>query len=81
MAHYSLSTAFGLSCALSMCPHVPKSDATGCWGECLRCGNRAGFVSREVLRRYIDREIARREATQAPQVCTTSEGDTTKPKS
>jgi hypothetical protein len=30
-------------------------DDTGCWGECVRCHRRYGFVSREELRTYLDR--------------------------
>lgn len=33
------------------------TDGTGCWGECVTCGKRFGFVSREQLRAYCDREI------------------------
>ena len=29
-----------------------QSDETGVWGECVKCGKRAGFISRDVLRRY-----------------------------
>ena len=32
-------------------------DDTGCWGECIRCGKRFGFVEREALRKYIDEEV------------------------
>lgn len=49
-----------LSCLLQMCPHVPRDDDTGCWGECIHCGKRSGFVSRAELRAYADREYAKR---------------------
>ena len=29
-----------------------QADDTGAWGECVKCGKRAGFISRDVLRRY-----------------------------
>ena len=34
-----------------------KWDDTGCWGECVVCNRRFGFVTREELRRYCDAEI------------------------
>lgn len=43
-------------CLFHMCPHAPASDDTGCWGECVICGKRAGFVGRATLRRACDRE-------------------------
>jgi hypothetical protein len=32
------------------------SDDSGCWGECVKCGKRFGFVSRADLRACADRE-------------------------
>lgn len=32
-------------------------DDTGCWGECIVCHRRFGFVTRAELRAYADREI------------------------
>jgi D-alanyl-D-alanine dipeptidase len=29
-------------------------DETGCWGQCVDCGKRFGFVSRRVLASYAD---------------------------
>jgi hypothetical protein len=34
-------------------------DRTGCWGECIVCHQRFGYVTRAELRRYADREIDR----------------------
>jgi hypothetical protein len=36
-----------------------EGDDTGCWGECIVCGQRFGFVTREDLRAYADREVNR----------------------
>lgn len=47
-----------LRCWLRSCPCVPRDDDTGCWGECVDCGKRFGFVSRADLRSYLDRETA-----------------------
>ena len=44
-------------CPLGLCPHAPMSDDTGCWGECIHCGSRAGFVDRATLRAYADAGI------------------------
>ncbi len=46
-------------CALGMCPCAPEDDETGCWGECIHCGRRFGFVDRATLRAYADREYER----------------------
>lgn len=46
-----------LLCPLGACPCRPASDDTGCWGECIHCGKRFGFVDRATLRAYADREI------------------------
>lgn len=57
-------------CWLSLCPFTSMDDDTGCWGQCIFCGKRAGFVSRAELRAYadrqIDRELRRREALSQP---------------
>ena len=45
-------------CAFGWCPFITESNDAGVWGECaLGCGKRAGYVSRELLRRHIDREL------------------------
>jgi len=41
------------------CRCVTQSDDTGCWGECIVCHKRFGFVSRADLRAYADKEIDR----------------------
>lgn len=41
------------------CGMVQRDDATHVWGECLRCGKRAGVISRADIRRYIEAEVAR----------------------
>lgn len=48
-----------LLCWLGMCACRTASDDTGCWGECIHCGRRVGFVDRATLRAYADREMAR----------------------
>jgi hypothetical protein len=55
-------------CALSLCGFRTASDDTGCWGECVTCGKRAGFVDRATLGRYADAEYAKemRRRGQAP---------------
>jgi hypothetical protein len=37
---------------------VPASDDKYLWGECPRCGKRAGVCSREAIRRYIEAEAS-----------------------
>lgn len=54
------STLRHIACLLGWCPFKTNSDEGGCWGECVLCQKRAGFVSRAVLRAYIDREIRER---------------------
>lgn len=39
-------------CPTGSCPFVQGEDDTGFWGECTICGKRAGFVTKEELRRY-----------------------------
>jgi hypothetical protein len=51
-----------LRCKCAMCPCVPMDDDTGCWGQCVTCGKRFGFVTREQLRRYADHELKARGA-------------------
>lgn len=56
-------------CFLGLCGHVAASDETGCWGQCRKCGNRAGFVSRAALRRYADAEIANAKGAEMTERC------------
>lgn len=44
------------------------SDATGCWGECIVCGDKFGFVSRKELMAYCDAEIAHFQAVRDTKV-------------
>jgi hypothetical protein len=46
-------------CWLKLCTGTPNSDDKGMWGECSSCGERWGYVTREQVRRYIDRETAK----------------------
>lgn len=47
-------------CAFGLCQTFKQqADETGCWGECAKCGERVGFVSRADLRRYCEREEAK----------------------
>jgi len=43
-------------CRLGWCGMVQKCDDTHLWGECQRCGRKAGIVSRASIRRYIEAE-------------------------
>lgn len=48
-----------LLCWLGRCRMCkPTFDDSGCWGECVICHKRHGFVSRADLRSYLDREQA-----------------------
>lgn len=54
-----------LLCRLGFCTACrPASDDTGCWGECIHCSRRYGFVDRATLRRIADAEWAREQAKQ-----------------
>jgi hypothetical protein len=60
-AFRSMNVFQKLFCKIGRClACVPKDDDTGCWGECIRCGRRHGFVSRADLRSYLDREERRK---------------------
>ena len=51
----------GLFCFFGLCRRcVAKDDAHGCWGECIDCGRRHGYVRRTTIRRYIDTVISLR---------------------
>ena len=50
-----------IRCWLQMCPFKAESDSTGCWGQCVDCGKRSGFVSRETFNRLMDAELAERK--------------------
>ena len=54
-------------CPLGACPFKAADDETGCWGECIHCGKRAGFVDRATLRAYADREYEMRQAMKEKQ--------------
>lgn len=45
------------TCWMGFCGFRTASDETGIWGQCQTCGKRAGYVSREALRAYADREV------------------------
>jgi hypothetical protein len=61
-------------CALQLCQTFrTQEDEFGIWGECERCGRRAGYMSRAELRAVGDRAIAahdreKAEAKEAAQV-------------
>jgi hypothetical protein len=40
---------------------VTQSDDTHLWGECVRCGKRAGLVTRQAVRRVLEAEERQRE--------------------
>lgn len=62
-------------CPMGMCPHRPESDDSGCWGECIYCGHRAGFVDRATLRAFADAEYERERAKEASRKCTCHPND------
>jgi hypothetical protein len=44
-------------CWLGQCRNCVLMDLEeGCWGECVNCRKRHGFVSRADLRSYLERE-------------------------
>ncbi len=45
-----------LVCLVGWHAMKPQSDDTHLWGECVHCGKRAGLISREAVRRYIEAE-------------------------
>ncbi len=45
------------TCWMGFCGFRTASDASGIWGECSTCGKRAGYVTRDELRAYADREV------------------------
>lgn len=52
---------FGLRCKMQMCSCIPKSDDKGFWGECVNCGKKVAYVSRVVMRSYINlQEVIKR---------------------
>ena len=44
------------------CRCTTQSHNDGVWGECVICHNRYGYVDRQTLRAYCDREIEREMA-------------------
>lgn len=45
-------------CPLGLCrTFSTNEDEHGIWGECSKCGKRAGYISRATLRAYADREV------------------------
>lgn len=40
-----------------LCKCYTQSDNDGVWGECVICHKRYGYVTREELRSYCDREL------------------------
>lgn len=47
-----------LRCWFGVHTMITGSDDTHLWGECIRCGKRAGVTSRNAIRLYIAREEA-----------------------
>lgn len=45
-----------LRCRFGFHAMVTRDDDTHLWGECIRCGKRAGLVSRKAVRAYIEAE-------------------------
>lgn len=52
---------FGLKCKLQLCGCIPKSDDKGMWGECVNCDKKTGYISREMMRSYIELQEAIRK--------------------
>jgi len=50
------------ACWLRLCPFRYHEDQGGVGGRCVRCNRISGYVTREELRAYADREIAKRAA-------------------
>lgn len=44
-------------CATDMCPFRTYSTPDGIGGKCIHCGKITGWVTREELRAYADREL------------------------
>lgn len=51
-----------LKCRLGWCGFRAAGDATGCWGQCIECGKRVGFVGAATLDAILDRDIVRHQA-------------------
>lgn len=47
-----------LKCKLIGCSCISTSDEKACWGECIRCGARHGYLERKYIRRNIEAEEA-----------------------
>ncbi len=54
----SIQNWLGLKCKLKMCGCLPKSDAEGLWCECVTCGKKVAYVSRIVMRSYMNLQDA-----------------------
>lgn len=53
-----------LMCWPGFCGMVTTGDDKYLWGECPSCGKRAGVVSREAIRRYMEAEERWKESKQ-----------------
>jgi ribosomal protein S14 len=54
---------YKIFCFLRMCLRCkPTQTDEGIGGKCIDCGRMHGFVTSEELRRYADRELAKRVA-------------------
>jgi len=51
-----------LMCPLGLCGMATQGNDTHLWGECPRCGKRAGVVSRASVRAYIEAKERAKEA-------------------
>lgn len=49
-------------CKLFGCSCKPASDDVACWGECVRCGKKAGYCERTYIWRYSMAEEAYKKA-------------------
>jgi hypothetical protein len=47
-----------IRCKIFGCACITQSDENACWGECVRCGVRHGYLERVYLRRRIEAEEA-----------------------
>lgn len=52
-------------CRFGLCGMVPNCNDQFLWGECQRCGKRAGVTSRAAIRAYIEAEETAKEAREA----------------
>lgn len=53
---------FGIPCDLGLCGFITNGNDVALWGECPVCGAVAGYITRDVVHSYLEREEAARRA-------------------